>query len=216
MPLFSHNRDPSPEVYEPERNVAHHDTPPKKHAFFHRRDDSVPEPIHHEPPVEKKTGLFHRKDDTVREPVYHEPPVEKKAGLFHRRDRSPDRTISTRSSRSSTSDTHRRSGGPNFLQKAFGKDDGADASVLAARERVMDAEQAELEADRVLEQARLRVREAREHAKRVELEAEEEARRAKIKQAHARDITKRGQGLGRKLHRDKKFDMICVVKLTSE
>lgn len=73
----------------------------------------------------------------------------------------------------------------------------------------MDAEDAEAQADKALEQARLRVREAREHMKRVELEAKEEARRAKIKQAHARDITKRGKGLGRKLHLHLQHKMTC-------
>lgn len=62
----------------------------------------------------------------------------------------------------------------------------------------MGAEAAEAEADRALGAARLRVREAREQVKMLEDEAREDARRAKIKQHQAADISKRGQGLGRK------------------
>ncbi|KZZ89368.1 hypothetical protein AAL_07667 [Moelleriella libera RCEF 2490] len=121
---------------------------------------------------------------------------DRKHGIFHR-NKSPTGTESSTSthSRTSSASSGRHKGG--FLHKAIGRDDGVDPGILQARERVMDAEDAEAQADRALEQARLRVREAREHMKRVELEAKEEARRAKIKQAHARDITKRGKGLGR-------------------
>jgi vacuolar-type H+-ATPase subunit H len=72
-----------------------------------------------------------------------------------------------------------------------------DPSIVQARERVMNAETAEREADRALESARIRVREAREEVRRLELEAKEEARRAKIKQYHAREVSKRGKQLGR-------------------
>jgi hypothetical protein len=73
-----------------------------------------------------------------------------------------------------------------------------DPSIVQARERVLGAENAERDADRALESARLRVREAREEVKRLELEAKEEARLAKIKQHHAREVSKRGKQLGRK------------------
>lgn len=72
-----------------------------------------------------------------------------------------------------------------------------DPSIVRARERVMGAENAERDADRALEAARLRVREARDDVKRLELEAAEEARRAKIKQYHAKEVSKRGKQLGR-------------------
>lgn len=75
-----------------------------------------------------------------------------------------------------------------------------DPSVLEARERVEHAEAAEMEADRALEQARLRVSEAREHVHRVEEEAKEDARRAQIKAFQANEVSKRGQGLGRKFY----------------
>lgn len=75
-----------------------------------------------------------------------------------------------------------------------------DPSIQQARERVMNAERAETEADRALEAARLQVREALADVKRLEHEAAEDARRAKIKQYHAREVSKRGKQLGRKFH----------------
>ena len=63
----------------------------------------------------------------------------------------------------------------------------------------MSAETAEKEADRALELARREVKDAREEMKRLEIEAKEEARRAKIKAYHAKEVSKRGKALGRKL-----------------
>ncbi len=51
---------------------------------------------------------------------------------------------------------------------------GEDASITAARERVLQAEAAEREADRALIQSRAAVRNAREHVKHLEREAAEE------------------------------------------
>lgn len=91
----------------------------------------------------------------------------------------------------------------SVLQRTFGHGNTSnpdiDPSIIQARERVMQAETAERDADRALESARIRVREARAEVKRLELEAAEEARRAKIKQYHAREVSKRGKQLGRKL-----------------
>lgn len=88
-----------------------------------------------------------------------------------------------------------------MLQRTFGHGNTTnpdiDPSIVQARERVMQAETAERDADRALESARIRVREARADVKRLELEAAEEARRAKIKQYHAREVSKRGKQLGR-------------------
>ncbi|KAF2117901.1 hypothetical protein BDV96DRAFT_406095 [Lophiotrema nucula] len=77
---------------------------------------------------------------------------------------------------------------------------GEDASIAAARTRVMEAEAAEREADRALFAARAAVRDAREQVKRLEREAAEEARLAKIKQKQAHQIGKRGKALGRHDH----------------
>jgi hypothetical protein len=88
-----------------------------------------------------------------------------------------------------------RSGG--LLQRfAHGNRDDMDPSIAQARERVMGAEAAELEADRALMAARESAREAREHVRMLEVEAKEDARRAKIKQHHAKEFSKRGKHLG--------------------
>ncbi|KAG4420309.1 hypothetical protein IFR04_006515 [Cadophora malorum] len=73
-------------------------------------------------------------------------------------------------------------------------------SILAARERVINAEKREKEADQALALARTAVREARDHIRFLEKEAAEEARLAKIKQSQAKSISKRGHGLGRHDH----------------
>jgi len=72
-----------------------------------------------------------------------------------------------------------------------------DPSIVGARQRVMDAERAEKEADAALFAAKNAVRQAREHVKHLEREAAEDARLAKIKQHQARDISKRAKPLGR-------------------
>lgn len=144
------------------------------------------------------------------EPV-PEPQVQEeshKRGLLGslRRDPSPTPTNSTnatnstfRTARSSTS-TERPSRGHSLLHK-FGQrgNEELDPSIVHARERLMSAENAEKEADRVLDLARREVREAREEIKRLEFEAKEEARKAKIKQYHAAEVSKRGKALGREL-----------------
>lgn len=112
---------------------------------------------------------------------------------------SPDRSsggVFRRSTDASASGRH------GILHRSFGNGAIAelDPSIVQARERVMIAENAEREADRALIAARESVREAREHVRRIELEAEEEARRAKIKQHQAREVSKRGKQLGRKLY----------------
>jgi hypothetical protein len=158
-------------------------------------------------------------------PVEPAAPVEepKKHGFFSRggRDASPtpsSRTATTRSSIHTTpahdegavarggggSSIFRRStdasGRRSLLQRSFGNGNDMvemDPSIVAARERVMSAENAERDADKALEEARRSVIEAREHVRRLEIEAKEEARRAKIKAYHAREVSKRGKALGR-------------------
>lgn len=146
------------------------------------------------------------------EPIVEEEP--RKRGLLGslRRDPSPTPTTSThttnstyRTSRSSMSgastSTERPSRGHSLLHK-FGQrsNEELDPSIVQARERVLGAENAEREADRALELARREVKEAREEVRRLELEAKEEARRAKIKAYHAKEVSKRGKALGRKLN----------------
>lgn len=56
----------------------------------------------------------------------------------------------------------------------MGRNKDVDPSILQARQRIQDAENAEKEADRALLAARDRVRDAREHVKILEQEAVEE------------------------------------------
>lgn len=56
----------------------------------------------------------------------------------------------------------------------MGRDRHQDSTILAARQKVTDAEGAEKDADRALIQARSMVREAREHVDILEREAREE------------------------------------------
>jgi hypothetical protein len=108
-------------------------------------------------------GLFGRSShaeptSTATHPVAQDP--RRSSGLFgSRRTSSP-----TNGTTSGT--TNGRSG---FLHR-----DTEDASVTAARERVIAAETAERNADRALMSARAAVREAREQVKRIEREAAEE------------------------------------------
>ncbi|KAK4247652.1 hypothetical protein C7999DRAFT_31952 [Corynascus novoguineensis] len=156
-------------------------------------------------------GLFSRHADESapqrqpayeeRQPVCEEPP--RKHGLFGSKHHSPTRAqppnATTQSTRSSTtaSSPDRTNGG--LLHRTFGNGNRneMDPSILQARERLMAAETAEMEADRALMAARESAREAREHVRMLELEAKEEARRAKIKEHHAKEFSKRGKRLGR-------------------
>ncbi|KAF9063430.1 hypothetical protein BDP27DRAFT_1232179, partial [Rhodocollybia butyracea] len=70
-------------------------------------------------------------------------------------------------------------------------------SVMAARQKVSDAEESEKAADRALQQARNHVKEARDHVKFLEKEAEDDAHRARLKQAEAKIVSKSARGLGR-------------------
>ncbi|KAH6628843.1 hypothetical protein F5144DRAFT_326815 [Chaetomium tenue] len=158
-----------------------------------------------------------------RQPVYEEPP--RRHGLFGSKHHSPTRapTNATNSTRSSTTASspdrstgsggifrrstdashnpsmngHQRTGGGLLHKFGGGNREEMDPSIVQARERVMGAEAAEMEADRALIAARESVREAREHVRMLELEAKEEARRAKIKEHHAKEFSKRGKLLGR-------------------
>ncbi|RYP41436.1 hypothetical protein DL767_001074 [Monosporascus sp. MG133] len=142
-------------------------------------------------------------EHVVEEPA--PPPEKKHHGLFGSRHRTPSPPTTT--SNRTTSVSSRTSGGSEpsrhrSMLSRFGGGHGRngadmDPSIQAARERVMNAERAEAEADQALAAARLHVREARDEVRRLELEAEEEARRAKIKQYHAREVSKRGKQLGR-------------------
>ncbi|KAJ7267611.1 hypothetical protein B0H12DRAFT_1097970 [Mycena haematopus] len=92
-----------------------------------------------------------------------------------------------------------RSGGSGFFGRGGAQnfDVHKDPTVIAAREKLTHAENAEAEADRALFQARAMVREAKDHVRVLEREAAAEAKRAKAKQAVSNDVSKSASVLGR-------------------
>ncbi|KAF3939978.1 hypothetical protein ABW19_dt0200196 [Dactylella cylindrospora] len=106
----------------------------------------------------------------------------------HDRDSSPD-SVDTRRTGST-----RGSGSGFFHRDRSGVE---DASIAGARQRVIDAEVAEREADRALMAARAAVKDAKDQVRALEVEAKEEARLAKLKQKAAGDISKRARPLGK-------------------
>ncbi|KAH9892706.1 hypothetical protein C8Q73DRAFT_699127 [Cubamyces lactineus] len=142
-----------------------------------------------------------------------ESPPSRSRGLFGRRSNSLDNNSSyngngynnyDNSNDSMRTGSTRRSGGGLFGRRRSSSTDSdhsfnlkKDPSILAARQKVTEAEAAEAAADRALNDARSAVRSAKEHVKRLEQEALEEARRAKAKQAEAKTIRKSTGRLGR-------------------
>lgn len=179
--------------------------------FFGASRQAEPEPVPEPEPTTRKS-LFHRHEPEPA-PVTHDAP-QKKHSLFSRRTSSPSPPPAAgRGSLSSNSSAgHARPSKTGSILSKFGGGNEVDPSIQAARERVAGAEAAEAEADRALGAARLRVREAREQVKMLEEEAREDARRAKIKQHQAKDISKRGQGLGRKFFFSPATNL-CLSKL---
>ncbi|KAM0263880.1 hypothetical protein ACHAQJ_000915 [Trichoderma viride] len=175
MPFFSRS-EPSPEpVYQPEPMAA--EAPSRKHSLFHRNRDVSPISSHRGSVASSAGGAG---------PGYNNMNSGSNAG-------SDSGGGLFRNSTGSSAGSRGRRG-------LFHRDNGStalDPSILQAREHVMQAETAEVDADRALGEARMRVRAAKDHVWKLEEEAKEEARRAKIKQQQAREVSKRGQGLGR-------------------
>ncbi|KAG8748627.1 hypothetical protein FRC10_000018 [Ceratobasidium sp. 414] len=116
------------------------------------------------------------------------------------------RRSSASSVSSAESETRRRgsrssnSGRRGFLGRGSRKSDplvDKDPTVMAARQKLTAAEEAEHEADRALEASRRAVLAARDHCKQLETQAIEEARLAKAKRTEARGLGKQVKGLGR-------------------
>ncbi|KAH6662023.1 hypothetical protein B0J14DRAFT_554480 [Halenospora varia] len=135
-------------------------------------------------------GLFSHKQTEVAPAVLEKTnTVHRSSTLFNRRRSISPVTTTTTHHTTHNNTSPQRSG---FLHRR-----GEDASIIAARERVQNAERMERDADKALIHARAAVKEAREHVKRIEREASEEARLAKIKQKEAHNISKRARPLGR-------------------
>jgi hypothetical protein len=122
-------------------------------------------------------------------------------GLFRSSSNSPPkhskvplRTTSNRAATTnSTINTHH-----SALHRRNVLKGGEDPAITSARQRVIDAESAEREADRALMTARNAVAEAKAIVKRLEQEAAEEARLARVKQEQAAKLGQRAHPLGSK------------------
>lgn len=88
---------------------------------------------------------------------------QRKSSVFSRSKTPPSDATST------TSGSH-----SSFFARHSLTDGHKDPSILAARQKVIDAEAAEKAADRALHGAKLAVKEARDHVKNIEREAMEE------------------------------------------
>jgi hypothetical protein len=198
MGLFSrHAEEPAPQrqpVYE---------EPPKKRGLFgskHQSPDQINQNTTHgsrrsstttaSPERTSGGGIFRRSTDAGHNNNYNN-------GYNNNNNYSNGYNNNYNNGYNNGQNGSQRSGG--LLQRFGGGNRGdMDPSIVQARERVMGAEAAELEADRALMAARESAREAREHVRMLEVEAKEDAKRAKIKQHHAKEFSKRGKHLGSK------------------
>jgi len=121
-----------------------------------------PEPLPPSPPPKRRTGLFGSRrsvdeSPTRRHDVYtngttrHSPTSSSSGGFFSRRRSSDD-----------------------LSDRSFGRSGKQESSIIAARQKVKDAEDAERLADDALRRARNAGRDAREHVHILENEALEE------------------------------------------
>ena len=121
--------------------------------------------------------LFSRHSEETAPPVPEKTVAEderpqRHSTLFRRR-RSASPVSTTSTTRSSTSNVNTNTPlSPS--RRGLLHRQGADPSIRAAHDRVLNAEAAEKEADKALLHARAMVKEAREHVVRLEREAAEE------------------------------------------
>ncbi|KAI7911552.1 hypothetical protein M0657_010491 [Pyricularia oryzae] len=175
--------------------------------LFSRHEPPKEEVVVQEPVRQERRGLFGRKRSVSPVPTARRTSApapapmastqhrsRERGGLFNRRRRSVDtNSVSSMSTASTSASPPRRRS--TLLSRRHG--DTTDPSILAARERIMGAEEAERQADRALDIARREVRDARDQILALEREAKEQARLAKIKEQGAREVSKRGKALGR-------------------
>ncbi|KAJ7045985.1 hypothetical protein C8F04DRAFT_1173907 [Mycena alexandri] len=184
MPLFKSNNNAANNNNAPEPD----NTPARKGSMFSRRRSVSP------PPAANNRSANNSATSPTRR------------GFFGGGRASLDSGTDNNNNRNNVADNGSvRSGGSSFFGSRTGTGNGGmgnfnvhkDPTIMAAREKVTHAEQAEIAADRALVQARNMVREARDHVQFLEREAAEEAKRAKAKQAVSNDVSKSAAGLGR-------------------
>jgi hypothetical protein len=121
-----------------------------------------PEPLSPSPPPRKRSGFFGSRRSTDHSPTL------------------PSDTYTRGTSRSSPTNSsggffsRRRSSDDDTSDRSLGRSGRQETSIVAARQKIADAENAERYAGEALKQARSAVREAREHIRILENEALEE------------------------------------------
>ncbi|EPQ57070.1 hypothetical protein GLOTRDRAFT_120420 [Gloeophyllum trabeum ATCC 11539] len=140
-------------------------------------------------------GKSHRSEDTKLVGNDHHDAPNRSGSMFSGRrstDANHDRDRAGSPTSTNGSSWFRRSSSPSDRSGH-----GSDPSIVNARRKVSEAEEAERAAERALSQARYAARDAKEHVKMLEREAQEDAKRAKAKQAEAKSMNKTTKGLGR-------------------
>lgn len=124
-----------------------------------------PEPLPPSSPPKKRSGIFGSRRSTGDSPTRPSDTYTNTNGTF-------------RSSPTNTSSggffSRRRSSSDDGSDRSFGRSGKQESSIVAARQKVVDAEYAERLADDALKRARGANREAREHVRILENEALEE------------------------------------------
>ncbi|KAJ6507851.1 hypothetical protein C8R47DRAFT_1236566 [Mycena vitilis] len=200
MPLFKSHPEPPAPAPPP---------PPRSTGFFSRRAPSAATSASDLGNSDYRSAASHPDADDTR---------SVRSGFFFGRRRSADSLAShyTSSSKSTAKTGHSRAasqstaptsprsvksaGGGSLLASTLNRYRGRaqeDPSVIAARQNIARAAEAEAEADRALLHARARAREAMNSVKLLEDEAQAEAKHAKAKNALARLVGKDASALGR-------------------
>lgn len=152
MPLLKRNHnEPAPQP----------DPPRKKGSLFSSNSHDISDTRHNEAPARKRS-IFSGRSGSSSPPTNNTHNNDSGSGFFRRRRSS--------TSISSDSDGH----GSGLFGKRGNRGIHKDPTVRAAHQMVAEAENAEREADRALEEARQRVKLARDHAQHLEKEAIEE------------------------------------------
>jgi len=165
--------------------------------LFKRNTDSHPVD-QNQNPTRRRSIFSHHSRSPLGSDIDAERPSERRGGYFqvHR----PTSTDETRNGKESPKSRFFERGQPpspmgsGMRGGVFGHRSAVDAqldkdpTIIAARQKMTDAEAAEKEADMALKQARMSAEAARGQSKILEKEAREDAPRAKAKQAEAKVV----------------------------
>lgn len=118
--------------------------------------------------------LFHSSSPEQQSPPAPAQEPQRNRSMFSRRSNTPEQEPSTNEPTRTGSTRTGFFGRRRSSSSSHDDDSRNDPSILAARQKVAEAEAAEREADRALMQARASVRSAGEHVRILEREAKEE------------------------------------------